>query len=244
MHYLTGLPDRPPTGSGTNYPDHIPNPTHAAFAILAALRYKRRTGKGQVIDLSQTEPMGALLGPVFMDASVNGREAVRVGNRDQSAAPRGCYPAQGTDRWIAISVRDDAEWQALAGVLKMSDADRDRYATAQARFADQDALDDLVSSLTKPFDGYALMDALQKAKVAAGVLQNSADVVERDPQLAHRDHFRRLVHPEMGETTYSGQPFKLASTDVGPHTPAPLLGQHNAEICAEHFGLSRKRLRS
>jgi benzylsuccinate CoA-transferase BbsF subunit len=135
-------------------------------------------------------------------------------------------------------VRSDAEWQALADVLKMSNADRARYDRAEARFADQDALDALVSGLTKPFDGYELMDALQKAKVASGVLQNSADVVERDPQLAHRDHFRRLTHPEMGETTYSGQPFKLASTDVGPHTPAPLLGQHNAEICAEHFGLS------
>src|SRR5690606_38455265 len=79
MH-LTGLPDREPAGTGTNYPDHIPNPGHAAFAILAALRHQRRSGQGQLIDLAQMEPTLAMLGPTLMNYFVNGVIEQRAGN--------------------------------------------------------------------------------------------------------------------------------------------------------------------
>ncbi len=241
LQYLAGEPGRPPVGSGTNYPDHIPNPTHAAFAVLAALRHRRRTGEGQMIDLAQTEPMVALLGPAILDAAINGHNPARVGNRGQFAAPRGVYPCLGDDRWIAISIADDAQWIALTNVLGVADDPHARqWRGAAQRFADQDAIDAFIATLTATRDAYELMVALQARGVAAGVVQNAADVLERDPQLAHRGHWRHLNHAEMGLTTYNGQPFKLQSMDVGPHRPAPLLGEHTAEICLELLGMTRE----
>ena len=92
LHELSGLPDREPAGTGTNYPDHIPNPCHAAFALMAALRYRRRTGKGQLIDLAQIEPTVALLGPTLLDLTANGRVQQRKGNEHAQCAPHGVFP--------------------------------------------------------------------------------------------------------------------------------------------------------
>jgi crotonobetainyl-CoA:carnitine CoA-transferase CaiB-like acyl-CoA transferase len=113
---LSGLPGNVPAGTGTNYPDHLPNPCHAAFALLAALRHRRRTGQGQCIDFAQTEPMLSLMGPTFLDLTVNGRLQQRRGNDHPWMAPHGVYPCVGSDRWIAITVATDVQWAALVGV--------------------------------------------------------------------------------------------------------------------------------
>src|SRR6202000_1669395 len=118
-------------GSGTNYPDHVPAPTHSALAVLAALRHRRRTGRGQYIDLSQAETMISLLGPTILDYTANGRVQMPQGNRTETAAPNGVYPCAGDDRWIAISVETDEHWIALTGELDRPDVGADvRYATA------------------------------------------------------------------------------------------------------------------
>src|SRR5690606_5892622 len=103
LHNSSGLPDREPTGTGTNYPDHIPNPTHAAFAVLAALRHRRRTGQGQHIDLAQIEPTICLLGPAVLGYTANQEIPTRVGNQHVSYAPYGAFPCLGEDRWIALA---------------------------------------------------------------------------------------------------------------------------------------------
>ena len=115
LHDLSGLPEREPAGTGTNYPDHIPNPCHATFALMAALRHRRRTGEGQIIDFAQIEPTVALLGPTVLDLTVNGRLQQRQGNRHALFAPHGVYPCRGDDAWIAIAVRDDAGGTAAGG---------------------------------------------------------------------------------------------------------------------------------
>ena len=81
------------------------------------------------------------------------------------------------------------------------------------------------------------MAALQAKGVSAGVVQNAEDVITRDPQLAHRGHWIKLSHAEMGETIYNGPPFRFSRTVAGLRSAAPLLGEHTREICAE-LGLS------
>jgi benzylsuccinate CoA-transferase BbsF subunit len=243
IHHLSGLPGREPAGTGTNYPDHIPNPCHAAFAVIAALRHARRTGRGQYLDIAQTEPTIAVLGPAFLEATVNGRDPEPLGNAHLRHAPHGIYPCAGEDRWIAIAVSDDRQWPALRRVLGLPDescpAD---WAGEAARHRDRARIDALVSAATAGQEVRDLFLRLQAAGVPAGVVQDAADVVERDPHLQARDHWVRLEHPEMGETLYNAPPFRLTGTPATLTRPAPLLGQHTHEICREVLGLDDEEI--
>jgi benzylsuccinate CoA-transferase BbsF subunit len=233
---LSGYPDREPTGTGTNFPDHVPNPTHGAFALMAALRHKRRTGEGQKIDMAQTEPMLALMPIPVMDYEANGRVAIRQANRMAGIAPRGVYPTQGNDRWIAISVATDEQWAELVGVLGLQTLAG--WAAAHGRHDSQDAIDKAIAEVTKDWDGYELLNVLQVRKVCCGVVQNAADLVDDDPQLVHRNHWHYLPHAEMGETIYNGPPFSFASGPIGPRFAAPLLGEHLVEVVGGELGRS------
>ena len=238
LQHLTGLPGRIPAGTGTNYPDHVPNPSHAAFAVLAALRHRRRTGEGQYIDMAQTEPTISLLGPAVLDFTVNGRIQQPRGNAHPSAAPHGVYRCRGEDRWIAIAVVEDAQWRALREVLKKPEWAREpAYQHVQGRLEHRAAIDRKLDTETQAWVAEDLMSALQARRIPAGVVATAADVT-RDPQLHHRGHWVKLDHPEMGESLYNSPPFRCSRTPIRLSRPAPLLGQHTEEICRELLGLS------
>ncbi|HEX7819792.1 MAG TPA: CoA transferase [Sphingobium sp.] len=235
---LSGYPDRAPTGTGTNYPDHIPNPCHGAFAVMSALRHKRRTGEGQRIDMAQTEPMLALMPIPVMDYKSNGRVAVRSGNDMEGYQPRGVYPTRGEDRWIAISIGSNKQWLGLVAALGRDQLARDAWSDEAGRKAGAGEISAILTSLTASWDGYELMEKLQQYCVPCGVVQNAANLVDRDPQMKHRDHWRYLYHQEMGDSLYNGAPFQFASKTVGPRFAAPMLGQHNEEVLRERLSLS------
>ena len=239
LQFLTGLPDRVPAGTGTNFPDHIPNPCHAAFAIVAALIHRKRTGQGQFIDIAQTEPTLALLGPVFMDAAVNGRTQTRSGNAHDCFAPHGVYPCTGADRWIAISIETDQHWQALLEVLgRPAVLLGAAWASQLDRLHARERLDRLIADQTRSWDNDELMRRLQQHGVPAGVVRDAPGVLHSDEQLQFRKHWIRLQHPEMGETVYNGEPFRFSDAAVGPMRAAPLLGEHTNEICTSLLGMS------
>lgn len=235
---LSGYPDREPTGTGTNFPDHVPNPCHGAFAIMCALRHKWRTGEGQLIDMAQTEPMLSLTPIPVMDYSANGRSTGRTGNHLEGYAPRGVYPVRGEDRWIAISIASDPQWQALVNVLGGDDLANPNWAKAEERQTAADRIDQAIAVRTADRDGYELLEELQAHGVVTGVLQNASDLIDRDPQLKHRGHWRYLPHAEMGDSLYNGPPFEFASGPIGPRFAAPLLGEHNSEVLTKQVGLS------
>jgi benzylsuccinate CoA-transferase BbsF subunit len=235
---LMALPGREPVGTGTNFPDHIPNPCHAAFAVLCALRHRRMTGEGQYLDIAQTEPTVALLGPTLLDLTVNGREQQAVGNDHPSAAPHNAYPCEGDDRWIVICAMDDEQWAALAAVLGSPAWTQDAvWQRADTRYEHRRKLDALIAAETATWKAEDLMLALQVKGVPAGVVQNAEDIVTRDMQLAHRGHWLTLDHPEMGPSIYNAGPFRSRHMPAGASRPAPLLGQHTQEVCAELLGL-------
>ncbi len=239
LQHLTGLPGREPAGTGTNFPDHIPNPCHAAFAVMAALRHRRRTGEGQYIDIAQTEPTIALLGPTFLDLTVNGRLQQPNGNEHPWAAPHGVYPCRGDDRWIAISVMNNEQWAALAGVLGTPEWARDEALRGSGvRQARRKQLDSDLAAVTVQWVAEDLMRALQAKGVPAGVVETAADVVERDPQLKHRGHWIKLHHPEMGAAIYNAPPMRFSRIPVELNRPAPLLGEHTEEVCRELLGMT------
>ncbi|MEV5384493.1 CoA transferase [Streptomyces sp. NPDC052721] len=234
---LSGYPDRPPVGTGTNYPDHVPNPLHAAVAVLAALRRRRRTGEGQYIELAQLESTSNVIGPALL-AAATGRRVDRMANEDAVAAPHGVYPCTGEDRWCAIAVFTDEHWQALTNVLgKPEWAERTAYATPGDRWAARRELDGLVAAATSALEADELAEALTAAGVPAAAVSNAAQVLE-NPQLTARDHWKILDHPEMGPSVYDNIPYRLSRTPGRLRGPAPLLGADTRDVCLDLLGLS------
>jgi benzylsuccinate CoA-transferase BbsF subunit len=165
---------------------------------------------------------------------------VRRGNDHPWAAPHGVYPAAGTDRWIAITVMDDSQWAALVDAMgRPAWALEARWETMPLRYRERAELDGLIAAWTAKHDKQELMLKLQRKGIPAGAVQDAHDVTRTDPQLAHREHWVRLPHAEMGESLYNNLPFRFTRTPVKPRRPAPLLGEHTREILHGMLGLSK-----
>jgi crotonobetainyl-CoA:carnitine CoA-transferase CaiB-like acyl-CoA transferase len=245
LTHMVGLPDREPAGWSFSYLDHVGGYL-GAFGVLTALAHRRATGEGQHVDVSQLEPATALAGALLLDRTVNGRSARRTdfppGNR-RGGAPQGAYRASGDDRWVVISCSTEVHWQAFVAALGHPDWSRDaRFASLAGRVEHADELDRHVESWTATRDRYDVMDLLQRAGVPAGAVQDAADRVERDPQLAARGHFTTLASTEVGELPLEGVPFGLSATP--PHTGGtirrgpPDLGEDCDDILRDVLDLS------
>ena len=236
-NYLAGSEGNPPVGVGTNYPDYVVNPIHATIAMLAALRHRRRTGEGQMIDMSQLESsVAAMSGPLFARDNA-GLAYHRAGNRVAFAAPHGAYRTRGDDDWIAIACLDDAQWARLAEVCGHPDWRHDpRFATLDARKANEDALDALVQTWTQALDGAEAAEQLQAAGVPAGVVQDARQVLD-DPHMTERGYFAYVDHVEAGRRAYDGSGWRLSRTPVEVRGPAPLLGEHTYDVATDILGL-------
>lgn len=244
LTYLTGFPERGAVGTGYSISDHIGGLT-GALGALAALAYRDRTGEGQHVDVSQLEATTAHMGVPLLEWLVNGRELGRVGNRDwwPLDAPQGVYrcapESDQTDRWCAISVRSSQDWDALVAALGQPAWTQDsRFASPAERIRNQDALDALVEGWTRPRPAEAVMARLQAVGLAAGVVQNGREMVERDPQLRHRGFFEPAAHGELGEWPIEGMPLRFSESDNRAQRAAPLLGEHNEFVFRELLGLS------
>lgn len=235
--HITGWPDRGPTGPYGPYTDTIA-PLFSAAAVIAALDYRRRTGKGQYLDLSQYEAALHFLAPLLLDFNVNGREAERKGNRCSQATPHGAYPCRGEDRWCVIAVFTEEEWQNLCHALGMPQLAQDpRFATLEARKQNEDALDEIISRWTAYFSAEEVMAMLQERGVPAGVVQTGEDL-HNDPQLKHRRFLWELEHTEIGRHLYDGSPFLLSNTPYELRMPGPCMGEHNEYVCTEILGFT------
>jgi crotonobetainyl-CoA:carnitine CoA-transferase CaiB-like acyl-CoA transferase len=212
---MSGLPEPyPPAGIGYSYLDWF-GAYNMALAMLAALYRRDVTGEGCHIDASQAETGLNLTGTAILDHSANGRRWSRYGNRSphKPAAPHGAYRARGDDRWIAVSVFTEEQWQALVEVLgSPAWAAEDRFATLSQRLDNEDALDALLDSATQVHDPFGLMQALQQRRVPAGVCQNAQDRYEDDPQLAHLDWLVELSQSEIGTWPVKEHPVRFSET--------------------------------
>jgi benzylsuccinate CoA-transferase BbsF subunit len=235
---LSGYPDRPPVGTGTNYPDHVPNPMHGAIAVLAALRNRRRTGRGEYIELAQLESTVNAIGPALLAAAA-GQSTERMANDDPIAAPHGVYPCAGDDEWCAIAVFTDQQWEALSDVLVAPAlARRPEYADASGRRNARRELDTLLRTETVAWNADTLAAALADRGVPAAPVRDADGVLNHDPQLRARDHWVRLDHPVMGPSVYDGIPYRLSETPGRLRSPAPLLGADSRAVCVDLLGMS------
>jgi len=238
---LTGYPGGPPQEVGISYGD--PNSgINAAVAICAALAARKRTGKGQCIDVSLWEAMAVLVPEGWMDYAMNGTEPPRRGNRDSWMSPHNCFRCAGEDAWVTIACSTDEEWQALCHAIGQPQLATDaRFRTARERKANEDELERLLTAWTAQHDRWEVTHILQAAGVAAFPSMSSKDLAE-DHHLNERGFFARLPHPEVGVRTHTGIPWRLRQSPNGVRAPAPLLGQDTAWLMRDLLGYSEQEI--
>ncbi len=234
---ITGWPDRIPAGPFTAYTDYI-SPRTSVALIMAALEHRERTGNGQRIDFSQLEGALHYLGPILLDKTVNHRTAGRHGNADPHRCPHGVYPAQGDDRWVAIAVESDAQWNALA---KLIGAEHLGELNVDGRRQQVDEIDGLITAWTADRLPEEAQYELQAVNVAAHMVNNAADLVV-DPQMVARNRFIKTSHPLHDHTWVEGSNFTLSRTPGAVEWGGPMFGQHNMEVLEGLLGYDGDRI--
>jgi crotonobetainyl-CoA:carnitine CoA-transferase CaiB-like acyl-CoA transferase len=220
------------TSPATTYMDAASGPA-AAFATMAALAYRDATGRGQLVELAQSENVLNHLADVFVSVQL-GIEPEREGNRRHGRAPQGLYPCRGDGRWLAISVADDREWEALASVIGREDLMRDeRLADVAGREAAHDELDDVIAAWTRGQELYGAFHALQAAGVTAGPLLDDQGFCD-DPHVRARRWMRPLTTTDVGTHDHPGHPYR--GIPLAWRRGSPGLGEDNEYVYKEILG--------
>ena len=253
LGHLTGYPDGPPVEL-RHAMDHTGGML-AAFCAIAALCAKTthptfiRDGPegsslGQHIDVSVRDMGTAFIGPSLLDFAMNGREALRQGNRDDVFIPQGVYRCKGEDAWASISVGSEGEWQGLRRAMgDPSWTNELRFGDAYQRWHNQDELDRCIEEWTRQSTPWQITKLLQAEGVAA-FPSLSADQIANDPHLLARGTFPTIHHPEKGHQRAVGPPWRFSRTPASVDRWTPDLGEHNVEVLHGLLGLETAEVRA
>lgn len=239
---LTGFPDDPPTRCGLTYTDY-PAAMMACVALIAALAYRRRTGRGQYIDLSQYETGVMMMGGELVGYQLTKDLPPRRGNRSRDRAPQGVYRCAGLDNWLAITIANDVQFNTFCQLIGREDlALNPRYTDAAGRLRHHDELDVAISAWTRAQDHIAAMRLLQEHGIPAAAVLNPKELLLDEQSLA-RGYFRPVPAPGMRlppETPLvtAGMPFHLSRTPGGIARWVPVVGEDNETIFKELLGLT------
>ncbi len=235
---LRGYPDVDLSYSTNVYATDYFGGVLGAYAILLALYHRYRTGEGQMIELAQAEATLPALGQAIIDFVMNGRIQITAGNRDiRGAAPCGCYPCKGEDRWLNIRITSDAEWQALCQIIG-NDLYRDpRFVDSLSRFKNQDELDMAIRTWTVKQNNIEAMNRLQAAGIPAGAVFNQRDAFD-SPHFKERGFFEEVTQEDCGTHLYPGMLFNYSKTPLSIRKPPVRLGEHNEYVYRQVIGVS------
>jgi crotonobetainyl-CoA:carnitine CoA-transferase CaiB-like acyl-CoA transferase len=217
---MTGWPDRDPVTPGAVPYGDVIVPYVMATQIVAALQCRRQSGQGAHIDASMYEICVQQMWPAIM-AAQSGQSAARIGNMDSRLHWQAVVPVLGEDRWVAVSVRDESEWTRLMRLT--TGAAPEAWSAGQTEVA--------------------LVEALQREGIAAGVVQDMADLVDRDPVIAARGALVMLDHARLGAFGHVRTPMTF-SHDVNRPYRSPALGEHTEEIARAVAGMTEERLQA
>jgi len=230
-----------PIGSQTAYPDYVVS-LHMAYAVMAALHYRRRTGKGQYIDISQAEVTASLIGVPMLDYLVNQRVATSLGNGNLTRSPHGCYRCKGQDQWCVISVCDENEWSAFCALIgNPSLAVHPKFDTLLKRLKNRKELDRMIEQWTAQLTPKEVMEKLQGVGISAGIVHNGASLSE-DIHLSDRGFIGVHEHPRQGQLNLPGVVATLSKTPGKIVRHAPLLGQDNEYVFRHLLGLTEDEI--
>jgi crotonobetainyl-CoA:carnitine CoA-transferase CaiB-like acyl-CoA transferase len=241
MAWMTGFADGPPV-----IPRGPCDPIagmHAAFAVIAALDERERSGRGHFIESTMVEAALNVAAEIAIEHSAYGGTLIRQGNRGPDAAPQGLYPCRGDERWLAVAVADDEQWRALRQALGDPPwASAPELAAAAGRRRCQDDIDRHLRAWAAERELADAVGALSSAGVPAAPVVAPHEVIA-DEQLRARGFVEAFDHPVVGRHEVIGVPFRFASRSTGwIARPAPTLGQHNDEVLGGLLGLSAAEL--
>jgi crotonobetainyl-CoA:carnitine CoA-transferase CaiB-like acyl-CoA transferase len=241
LAHLSGYEGGPPHKTGIAYPDPLAG-IAAAAAIGLALWDRRRSGRGQFIELAQRENMISVIGEFVVAFSLNGQEPPRRGNRHSSMSPHGCYSCSGEDEWVTIACEDDAQFAALCSVIAHTDLEDDaRFADVVSRYRNQDALDEIIGGWARQRTKEVAAEALQNAGVPAMPVLSVPDVFE-DEQLRVRGFFEMVSHEAAGTWEIEGPHWRMSETPAHVRLPAPSFGEHNSYVFRKLLGLTDEEI--
>jgi benzylsuccinate CoA-transferase BbsF subunit len=238
--YLSGYPDDHPTHGSAGDVD-IMNAMTSAFAVVAALSLRRRTGQGQFIDYSQCEGVSSLIGEYLLGYAMTGRVPERTGNAHPRYAPHAVYRCWGVDRWLALEVHSDREFAALAKVIGRPELAQDpRFYTMEARKKNEAELDRILGDWMRQRDRDWMVGEFVKAGVMSAPSREARDLYA-DRHLRARGSIVGVEHPELGLLELIGPLWRMSGCQT-PRRHAPLLGQHNRYVLGEILGLSDQEI--
>jgi len=238
--HITGYPDSFPCGIGGTWPDFAVG-VGMVFFLLAALHYRDRTGEGQQLDLSMAEMVTTMIPEAMMDFLMNGRDQTAIGNRDESMAPHGVFPAAGDDQWIAIAIASDDEFAKLCERLGApAMASEPKFARLPGRLANVEELEREVAARTRICPRDELVAKLRAGGLAAGPVYSTLELMN-DPVFSRSSMLVKLKHGEVGERVVPGLPVNFGAIDL-EYRGAPMIGEHTDEVLTELLGYSAEEI--
>jgi crotonobetainyl-CoA:carnitine CoA-transferase CaiB-like acyl-CoA transferase len=215
-----------------NYADPVTG-IHGAVAALAALEHRRKTGEGQWIDVAMTEATMGFFAEALIDYQLTGNLHERSGNRDPRYSPQGAYRSAGIDNWLALTVKSDDEWPALARIIGRDDLAEDAsLSTLEGRQARADEIDDAISAWSIGREQYEAAWELQDAGIAAAPVLANWQMLA-DGHIFDRQFYKPVDHPVVGVYPFPSWPWQFSRTPASIRRAAPKFGEHNEEILRE-----------
>ncbi len=236
---ITGYPENPPTKVGTSLGD-VNAAVHAAFAIMAALWHRERTGRGQYIDVSMQEAMVSILESAIVRWTIGKQLMTPIGSMNPHDAPMAAFRCR--DGYITIAAVGDEHWQRFCRAINRPDWAADpALATKAQRWAKKYVLQEEIEKITSQRTVKEVGEMMDRERVANSPILNIQQVVD-DPHLNERGYFVEVEHPVIGKAKIPGMPFQLSETPGAVERPSPLLGEHNELILGKYAGIGREEV--
>ena len=240
---VTGYEGGRPQNLGGNWPDYLVG-TMMVHSVLSALWHRRKTGEGQKIEAAMAEVVSSMIPEAFLDYTINGRVAERIGNRDPDMAPHNVYRCAGEDQWVAIAVQSDEEWATMCRIMGSPGLKSDpRFTSREARKKNEDELDRIISDWTTFQSPMEVTQVLQGAGIAAGPIMDAVALLG-DPHFRERGIIIEMDHTEVGTREVAGLPIKFSDIKRPAYYSAPLLGEHNDAVVGGLLGHDEAELES